>query len=241
MFHALTQSLLNFGIEVAAPIILGVLPHDTGAFTQGLAYAHGMLFESTGLSDGTSLRCLDPNTGKVEMMKKFSGYWGEGIAVQGEKIVQLTWQSNRALVYDLSNFTKLHEWSYEGEGWGLAAIQDGYVMTNGTEEILFRDNNFNLITTSIARRKMAGLRWLNDLEYAHGRLFVQRLGDSHVYEIDSQRGIVVRLINGKELIRRADPRKHEEVFNGIAYDWQSDIFYMTGKCWPFIFKVKIPP
>ena len=240
MITKLTQALLNLGIDVVTPTVLEVLPHDTKAFTQGLAFAQGTLFESTGLKDSSSLRRLDPATGKIDLVKKLLGHWGEGIGIQGEHIVQLTWQSNIAFVYDLVNFTKLDEWSFAGEGWGLAAIGDGYVMTNGSGELIFRNQNFDIVKTVMARRKGLPLRWLNDLEYADGHLFVQRMGDHYLYEIEPISGAVVRLVEVTELSRLAKPRGCEEVLNGVAYDMLTETFFLTGKCWPLLFKVKIP-
>ncbi|HBV21423.1 MAG TPA: glutaminyl-peptide cyclotransferase [Nitrosomonas sp.] len=241
MISKFTQKLLNAGFNVVKPEILEALPHDIKAFTQGLAFSQGMLYESTGTEDASSLRRLDPETGKIESLKTLSGHWGEGIAIQEGRIVQLTWHSGIAIVYDLADFSKLNEWSFAGEGWGLAAMDDGYVMTNGGGELIFRNQNFDLIKTVMARRKGLPLRWLNDLEYARERLLVHRLGDSFLYEIEPENGTIARLIDGSELIRLAKPKGDENVFNGIAYDKSTDTFFLTGKRWPLLFKVRISP
>ncbi|SFK71020.1 Glutamine cyclotransferase [Nitrosomonas aestuarii] len=236
-----TQKLLNTGLDVVKPEIIEVLPHDTKAFTQGLAFSQGMLYESTGTDDASSLRRLNPGTGKIESLKALSGHWGEGIAIQEGRIVQLTWQSGVAIVYDLADFSKLDEWSFAGEGWGLTAIDDGYVMTNGGSELIFRNQNFDLIKTVMVRRKWLPLRWLNDLEYARDRLLVHRLGDRFLYEIELVNGTIARLIDGSELIQLAKPQGADNVFNGIAYDKATDTFFLTGKRWPLLFKVRISP
>jgi len=234
-----TQKLLNAGLSVVKPEILNILPHDTNAFTQGMAFAQGMLFESTGTIEASSIRCLDPNTGEIISLRKLSGHWGEGIAIHKNHLVQLTWQSCIAIVYDITDFTVVDKWPYTDEGWGLAATRDGYVMTNGSEKLQFRDRNFDLAKTVTACRKGLPLRWLNDLEYAHGHLFVHRLGDRYLYEIDADNGRIIRLIDGIELIQLAKPIRDEYVFNGITYDKSTDTFFLTGKCWSTLFKVRI--
>lgn len=235
----ITQSLLNAGIRITVPTILEALPHDATAFTQGLAYANDSLYESTGLDSESSIRRIDPLTGDIELARKLSGHFGEGIAVHEERIVQLTWRSNVAFVYRLDDFSVIEQWPFQGEGWGLAAIRDGFVMTNGSSELRFLDQRFQLIKTVKAMRKGTALGWLNDLEYAQGRLFVHRLGDHYLFEIDPARGRINRLIDCSELIRRAKPGEAGQVLNGIAYDPTGDIFYLTGKRWPLLFKVRI--
>ncbi len=234
------QKMLNAGLSVVKPEILNILPHDTKAFTQGLAFTQGMLYESTGTNDASSIRRLDPNTGEIELLKPLSGHWGEGIAIHENHVVQLTWQSCIAIVYDITDFSALDEWHYTGEGWGLTATSDGYVMTNGSDKLQFRDRNFGLVKTVTAQRKRLPLRWLNDLEFARGNLFVHRLGDRYLYEIDADNCRIIRLIDGIELIQRAKPTGNENVFNGIAYDKLTDTFFLTGKRWPSLFKVRIP-
>ncbi len=235
-----TQKLLNAGLNVVKPEILDVLPHDTTAFTQGLAFTQDMLYESTGTNDASSIRRLDPSTGKIDVLKALIGHWGEGIAIHGNHMVQLTWQSCTAFVYDITNFSIVNKWSYTGEGWGLAATNDGYVMTNGSKALQFRNRNFELVKTVTARRKGLPLRWLNDLEYVHGRLLIHRHGDRYLYEIDPDSGSILRLIDGTALIQQAKPAGDDNVFNGIAYDKLTDTFFLTGKRWPLLFKVRIP-
>lgn len=238
--RGLTQALLNVGIRVVVPEILDELPHDPVAFTQGLAFADSRLYEGTGLERGSSIRRIDPATGDVERIRELPGHFGEGIAVRGEQIVQLTWHSGVAFVYRLADFSRIDEWPVRGEGWGLAATGEGFVMTNGSSELRFLDPGFRPVRTAGVRRKGLALGWLNDLEIARGSLFVHRLGDRYLFEIDPDRGRVLRLIDGVELIRRAHPRGEADVFNGIAYDPEQDIFYLTGKRWPLLFKVRIP-
>lgn len=237
-FSNITQSLLNAGISIAVPTILDELPHDTTAFTQGMAYANDSLYESTGMDSESSIRRIDPVTGDIELARKLPGHFGEGIAVHEERIVQLTWRSNVAFVYRLDDFSIIEQWPFEGEGWGLAATRDGFVMTNGSSELRFLDKRFHLMKTVKARRKGTAPGWLNDLESAHGRLFVHRLGDHYLFEIDPARSGINRLIDCSELIRRAKPGEAGQVINGIAYDPTGDIFYLTGKRWPLLFKVR---
>lgn len=237
-FSNITQSLLNAGISIAVPTILDELPHDTTAFTQGMAYANDSLYESTGMDSESSIRRIDPVTGDIELARELPGHFGEGIAVHEERIVQLTWRSNVAFVYRLDDFSIIEQWPFEGEGWGLAATRDGFVMTNGSSELRFLDKRFHLMKTVKARRKGTAPGWLNDLESAHGRLFVHRLGDHYLFEIDPARSGINRLIDCSELIRRAKPGEAGQVINGIAYDPTGDIFYLTGKRWPLLFKVR---
>ena len=221
------------------PTILDELPHDTTAFTQGMAYANDSLYESTGLDSESSIRRIDPVTGDIELARKLPGHFGEGIAVHEERIVQLTWRSNVAFVYRLDDFSIIEQWPFEGEGWGLAATRDGFVMTNGSSELRFLDQRFHLMKTVKARRKGTALGWLNDLESAHGRLFVHRLGDHYLFEIDPARGRINRLIDCSELIRRAKLGEAGQVRHGIATDPTGDIYYLTRKRGPLLFTVRI--
>lgn len=237
----LVRGALNAGIPVVVPRIQAELPHDRNAFTQGLAYADGKLAESTGLSNASSVRRLCAKTGKLELSRELRGHWGEGIAYHDGKLFQLTWKSQKVIIYSWPDLEVVGECRYEGEGWGLASVPGGFLMTDGSEKLVARDSGFGITETKRVTRKFWRMLWLNDLTYAQGSVFVNRLADEAIYQVSPSTGRVMRIIDCQELVRRADPSGHEDVLNGIGFDAEREEFYMTGKRWPVIFRVKIPP
>ena len=232
---------MNAGIGVVTPTILAELPHDRRAFTQGLAYVDGKLVESIGLVHGSGIRRLCARTGEMELSRELAGHWGEGVAFTAGKLVQLTWKSQKAIVYRWPDLEVIGEYHYEGEGWGLTSIPDGFLMTDGSEKLVFRDSDFHVADTKRVMRNRFRMRWLNDLTYARGCIYVNRLSDEAIYEVSLSTGRVLRIIACHELVRRANPSGREDVLNGIGFDAERDEFFVTGKRWPFIFRVSIPP
>ena len=232
---------LNAGIPVVTPTVQAELPHDRSAFTQGLAYVDGKLAESTGLEHASSVRRLCAETGELEQSRELPGHYGEGIAYTDGKLVQLTWKSQKAIVYRWPDLEVIDEYRYEGEGWGLASIPGGFLMTDGSEKLIVRDGGFRITDTIRVTRKRYRMRWLNDLTYAKDCVYVNRLGREAIYEVSLSTGRVMRIIDCHKLVRRAKPSGSDALLNGIAFDADRDEFYVTGKRWPVIFRVTIPP
>lgn len=222
------------------PRVVAALDHDPEAFTQGLAYRDGQLFESTGLAHASSLRRLSPDAATPERLVPVPGHFAEGIACRGDELTQLTFKSGVALVYRLPELALLRQLQYSGQGWGLASCGDGFVMSDGSEWLSFRDQDFALRRRLRVTARGLPMRWLNDLEYARGRIFANRLGDKAIYEIDADTGAVLRVIDCSELVARARPRQPGDVLNGIAFLADRDLFLFGGKRWPLMFLVELP-
>ena len=222
------------------PTIVRVEDHDRRAFTQGLAVVEGNLFESTGLENHSSLRQITTGSTEPESIKPLVGYFGEGIAYNHNEITQLTWKSGLAFVYSYPELENKRLIRYEGEGWGLAAYNDGFVMSDGSSCLTFRDSDFNITKKIRVKVRGLSLKWLNDLEYVNGHIYANRLGDNNIYKINAGTGKVVRIIDCSELFRIAAPVGPDSVLNGIAFFAEEKIFALTGKRWPKLFYVSLP-
>ncbi len=232
------------------PTIIRQIPHGTDAFTQGLLFADSLLYESTGKQFESSLRAIDPKSGNV--LKKvplhIPMYFAEGLTLRNGRLVQLTWWWQIAYVYDYpyrdppeQSMFLLDSLSYEGQGWGLTSDAAGYIMSNGSDTLYFRDDEFNLTGKVAVTLNGASLRLLNELEYVNGHVWANVYGDSSIYQIDAGTGKVNKVIDCAELFAISRPvNPAEDVLNGIAYDPKTGYYYLTGKYWRWIFEVTIP-
>jgi glutaminyl-peptide cyclotransferase len=218
-------------------------PHDSAAFTEGLVYNDGMLIESTGLNGASTLRKVDLETGRVLQAVKLSDeYFGEGIAVLGGKIFQLTWQNHQGLIYDLKSLMREGEFSYTGEGWGMTTDGRSLIMDDGTNQIRFIDpTTFQVTRTIRVFAHGQPLQMLNELEYVKGELYANVWHTEYVVRIDPDTGKLLGSIDFVGLYPPADNAHNEAVMNGIAYDADHDRLFVTGKNWPKIFEVKVRP
>jgi glutaminyl-peptide cyclotransferase len=223
--------------------IINVWPHDPGAFTQGLVYLNGALLESTGMNGRSSLRQVDLETGKVRLRKDLSyEYFAEGLAVMDNKIFQLTWTNGKAFVYDLQSFQPQKEFSYSGEGWGLTTDGKSLIMSDGTDQLAFRDpETFKVQKTIHVSAQGKPLNRLNELEYVKGEIFANIWQTDLVARIDPASGNVVGLIDFRGLLQLRDYAPGTDVLNGIAYDPVGDRLFVTGKDWPKLFEVRLKP
>jgi len=223
--------------------IVHVFPHDPAAFTQGLAYRDGFLYESTGLKGRSSLRKVRLQTGEVVARVDLSPeFFGEGIALFHKEIVQLTWQSQTGFVYNLSDFRLLRRFSYPGEGWGLAANGREIFMSDGTDEIRVLDG-----ATLHEKRRLkvkdgsAAVTELNELEIVEGEIFANVWQTDRIARILPQTGKVVGWIDLKGLLSPMYQREPNSVLNGIAYDPIGKRLFVTGKLWPSVFEIRLVP
>ncbi|MDB6021314.1 MAG: hypothetical protein JWQ04_1171 [Pedosphaera sp.] len=223
--------------------IIHAWPHDRGAFTQGLVFLDGFLFESTGLNGESTLRKTELQTGKV--LKQISipeQYFGEGIAVLNGKIFHLTWQSSKGFVYDLQTFNQEREFSYTGEGWGLATDGQSLIMSDGTDQLRFLDPKTLQVQHTIAVSDHGQpVARLNELEYIKGEIFANVWGTDWIVRINPITGQVVGAINFAGLLAPEDHDANTDVLNGIAYDAAGDRLFVTGKHWPKLFEVRLKP
>src|SRR5215831_8632774 len=220
--------------------IVRVYPHDPDAFTQGLQFLDGVLYEGTGLNGRSSIRRVTLETGKVEKQRDVSSqYFGEGITVWKNDLIELTWQSHVAFVYDKTTFEPKKQFSYRGEGWGLTHDGTNLIMSDGSDELRVLDP----VTFAEKRRiKVTGdgapVRNLNEVEFVKGEILANIWQTDYVARIAPATGHVTGYIDLRGLLSPAE-RARADVLNGIAYDAARDRLFITGKLWPKLFEIKI--
>lgn len=218
-------------------------PHDRSAFTQGLVFFEGALLESTGLNGESTLREVELKTGRV--IKRVAlprEYFGEGLAVLGDRAFLLTWRNGKAFVYDRDTFRLLQEFAYEGEGWGLATDGRALILSDGTSRIRFIDPvNFAVQRTIVVQRDGQPVEALNELEYIRGEIFANVWQTDTVVRIDPASGRVLGTVDFAGLLPAAERDANTDVLNGIAYDAAGDRLFVTGKRWPKVFEVRLKP
>jgi glutamine cyclotransferase len=222
--------------------VLSVRPHDPTAYTQGLVWDHGTLYESAGLYGSSSLRQVDPRTGEVlRRLDVPPGFFAEGLAVVGERLIQLTWKEGVAFVYDRRKLERSGEHHYQGEGWGLCDDGRHLVMSDGSDRLSFRDRQtFELIGGVDVRLDGRPARQLNELECVGGAVYANVWMTDEILRIDPETGRVTAVIDAGGLLSAAE-RANADVLNGIAYDPVQKTFLLTGKLWPKLFEVTFVP
>jgi glutamine cyclotransferase len=221
--------------------VVKAYPHDKEAFTQGLVFHQGALYESTGLNGSSSLRRVELETGKV--LKKIevpSRFFAEGLTLFNGRLYQLTWQTQRGFVYDLDSFDKLREFSYAGEGWGLTRDANSLIMSDGSSRIRFLDpDTFEVRSMITVQDNGRDVVQLNELEYIKGEIYANVWMTDRVARIDPQSGKVNAWIDLSGLLPPGARQDPMAVLNGIAYDEASDRLFVTGKLWPKLFEIKL--
>jgi len=232
------------GVALSAPLaryrVVHTFPHDPEAFTQGLVYLDGFLYEGTGLNGRSSIRKVRLENGEVLQIHKLdSQYFGEGIAIFDNSLFELTWQAEIGFVYDRTSFERTGTFSYKGEGWGLT--QDGrrLVMSDGTSYLRFFDPATRKELSRVQVRDGGRpVERLNELEYVKGEVLANVWQTDRVARISPKTGQVVGWIDLSGLLT---PREAQtvDVLNGIAYDAKQDRLFVTGKLWPKLFEIKV--
>ena len=219
--------------------VLRELAHERDAYTQGLVWWNDQLFESTGRHGESTLRRLDPQTGRVEQRIEVPDqYFGEGLAIVDRRLLMLTWTSGRAFAYDRDSFELGETFQYQGEGWGLCHDGNRLVMSDGSDRLTFRDpDSFEPIGEQFVRLRGQPLRNLNELECVDGAVYANVWEQDFLVRIDPVTGRVTDYIDATDLLQGGD-RNGSEVLNGIAYDPTAKTFYITGKWWPKMFEVR---
>jgi glutaminyl-peptide cyclotransferase len=214
-------------------------PHDRAAFTQGLVLDSGRLFESTGLVGQSSLREVEVATGRViRKIDVAPPIFAEGLALNGDSLVQLTWQNGKALVYDKRTFARTGELSYRGEGWGLCSAGGELVMSDGSANLTVRrPTDFSVIRTLAVTMDGQRVDQLNELECVGGDVYANVWMRDLIVRIDMKTGRVRERIDAPTLLSPLE-RQGVDVLNGIAYDPADQTFLITGKLWPKLFRVK---
>ena len=221
--------------------VINAYPHDTAAFTQGLVFHNGVLYESTGLNGSSSLRRVELETGKVLNQKKVPDeFFAEGLALFNGRLYQLTWQTQRGFVYDLDSFNLIRDFSYTGEGWGLTHDGSSLIMSDGTSRIrFFNPDTFEVQRVITVQDNGRDITQLNELEYIKGEIYANIWLTDRIARIDPQSGKVIAWINLSGLLSPEDHTGSGAVLNGIAYDEASDRLFVTGKLWPKLFEIKL--
>jgi glutamine cyclotransferase len=221
--------------------IVNVYPHDPEAFTQGLIYRDGFLFESTGLNGHSTLRKVRLETGEVIQQRDLDErYFGEGLTDWGDTLIQLTWQSHLAFRYGRESFDVLGTFTYAGEGWGLTQDGERLIMSDGSATLRFLNPATFQETRRLAvtdnNRPVADL---NELEYVRGEIYANVWGADMIARISPQSGHVLGWIDLRALVQVSGRKNLDDVLNGIAYDARGGRLFVTGKRWPRLFEIEL--
>ena len=223
--------------------IVHTYPHDPHAFTQGLVYVDGSLYESTGLEGQSSLRMVDLDTGRILQSQPVdSKYFAEGLTAWGSTLVQLTWESHVAFVYDRFSFRVLRTFSYSGEGWGLTQDGKSLILSDGSDTLRFFDPaTFREVRRLAVKDHGKPVHEINELEFIHGKIYANIWHSDRIARIDPASGKVLGWIDLKGLLSADQLTSPEAVLNGIAYDSAHDRLFVTGKLWPKLFEIEVVP
>ena len=247
-FRALVVLIALSFAAVAAPAadgyrIVHTYPHDRNAFTQGLVFVDGHLYESTGRDGHSSLRMVDLKTGRVlqdaPLQQK---YFAEGLTNWGSTLVQLTWLSHIGFVYDRFSFRELRAFNYDYEGWGLTQDGKNLIESDGSTTLRFLDpDTFREVRRIEVTDHGKPVQELNELEYVHGEIYANVWHTDHIARISPATGQVLGWIDLTGLLPANQHPGPEGVLNGIAYDAAHDRLFVTGKLWPLLFEIKVVP
>lgn len=232
---------LSGGPTVFGYRVVNVYPHDRQAYTQGLIYCDGFLYEGTGLHGASSLRRVQLETGRVlELHSLDRQYFGEGITEWEDRLLQLTWNSNLGFIYDRSSLKVRGTFPYPGEGWGLTHDQKRLILSDGTSTLRFLDpRTLRETGRLVVRDGDIPLADLNELEFVQGEIFANVYQTDRVARISPRNGRVTGWIDLRGLLPEYERRIPVDVLNGIAYDKRRNRLFVTGKLWPKLFEIEL--
>ena len=235
-----TQRRAPSSAPVAGYRVVHVFPHDPQAFTQGLVYLDGFLYEGTGLNGQSTIRKVRLENGEILQMQKLDAqYFGEGIAVLGGTVFELTWQSGIGFLYDRTSFQRKGSFTYRGEGWGLTHDGSRLIMSDGSAYLRFLDpatqKELSRLLVTDGGKPVVNL---NELEYVKGEVFANVWQTDRIARISPKTGRVAGWIDLKGLLSARDAQGVDWL-NGIAYDASGDRLFVTGKLWPKLFEIQI--
>lgn len=215
-------------------------PHDRHAYTQGLVYDGGVFYEGTGQEGASSLRKVDPETGKVlSQVSLDASLFGEGVALLDNRIYQLTWTTKVGFVYDKATLKQINKFYYQTQGWGLTTMGDTLVMSDGTNVIWFLDADFNVLSSIEVWDNKGPVNNLNELEMINGELWANVWQTDHIARIDPHTGKVLAYVELANILPREDRAQETDVLNGIAWDAEKNRLFVTGKYWPKLFEITV--
>jgi len=217
--------------------VIHTYPHERDAFTQGLFYDNGTLYEGTGQETGSSLREVELETGRViRQLNLDPSLFGEGITLYNDRIYQVTWTSRVGFVYDKATFRQIYKIYYQSQGWGLTTLKDQIVMSDGSNVLYFLEPEmFTVISRLEVYDNEKKADQLNELEYINGEIWANIWMSDLIARIDPESGKVLAYIDLKGLMKDRDT----DVLNGIAYDKEGNRIFVTGKNWPKLFEIKL--
>lgn len=221
--------------------VVHTYPHDRGAYTQGLVFDSGFLYESTGLLGQSTLRCVELETGTVLKSRALSAqHFGEGVTVCGDRIIQLTWRSQVGFVYDKDSFELWREFTYPTEGWGITYDGQRLIMSDGSSRLYFlTPENFQVTGSIEVTDNGQPVSGLNELEYIRGEIYANVWPTDRIVRIAPETGRVTGWIELAGLLPPEDRTEPVDVLNGIAYDAGNDRLFVTGKLWPKLFEIEL--
>jgi len=234
--HMSVEALPSYRFEVTARY-----PHDPDAFTQGLVFYRGALYESTGIQGHSSLRKVDLKTGRVLQIYPLDKHlFGEGLARVGRQLVQLTWRSGSAFIYSMETLQQTGQFTLDGEGWGSTRMDRKLVISDGSSWLRFMDTgDYRETSTLQVRVQDYPVKGLNELEFVEGQIFANIYPTDCIARIDPATGQVVGWINLAGLMPLSERPDGSAVANGIAYDPETASLFVTGKRWPYIYRLKL--
>lgn len=227
---------------IGTPRVLGVRPHDSRAYVQGLLFHDGRLYESTGQYGHSQLVEIDPASGRVLRAARLPpDEFAEGLARVGDRLIQLTWREGVARIWRLPELEPAGEWRYEGEGWGLAFDGERLIQSDGSAVLTFRSpEDFRVIGRVTVKRGGTAVPYLNELEWAEGAIYANVWMSDEILRIDPGSGRVTAVWDASGLLDPAARELGAEVLNGIAWEPGRRLFHLTGKYWPSRFEVELP-
>lgn len=221
--------------------VIHTYPHSRDAFTQGLVYNNGVLFEGTGQETGSSLREVELETGKVLRQHNLdAALFGEGIALYKDRIYQVTWENKVGFIYDKSTFNVINKIYYSTQGWGLTTMNDRIVMSDGTNVLyFFEPDMFTVVSRIEVYDNKEKIDSLNELEFINGEIWANIWMSDRIARIDPVSGKVIGYIDLKGILSASDRNPDTDVLNGIAYDNDGKRIFVTGKRWPKLFEIRV--
>jgi glutamine cyclotransferase len=222
-------------------LIVKRIPHDHQAYTQGLVFHDGYLYEGTGRRGYSSLRKVDPDNGAILVMHELPReFFGEGITIFNNRIYQLTWQEYTGFVYDRETFLLMEEFFYNTEGWGITHNNSHLIISDGTSVLFFIDpQTYEVLKKIEVQEDKEPINNLNELEYINGEIFANILYSNRIARINPNNGQVVGWIDLNGILSEEKIDYRVDVLNGIAYDAQNDRLFVTGKFWPKVFEIRL--
>lgn len=223
--------------------ILNTFPHDPQAFTQGLVFHEGYLYESTGLYGESSLRKVDLESGEIlERVDLPDQIFAEGMVIFEDHIFQLTWREKIGFVYDLEDFLLINQFFYPVEGWGLTHDGQDLIFSDGTSSLYFMNRyTFEILGSITVTDQGQEIQRLNELEYIQGEIFANIWGTDDIIRIDPETGQVLGWIDMSGILPDELRTADTDVLNGIVYNLEEDRLFITGKCWPRLYEIQLIP